>query len=76
MMTTTDFARLLDDELGLAFSESDLGVDFDHLGDWDSVYLLRLVSALERATGRPLPVEDLLSVRTLDEIRELTAAGR
>nr|MDT0665541.1 acyl carrier protein [Micromonospora sp. DSM 115978] len=75
-MTTTDFTRFLDDELGLEFSEADLAVDFDHLGAWDSVYLLRLIGALERATGRPLPVEDLLGVRTLDGIRELAAASR
>jgi acyl carrier protein len=74
MMTTTDFTRLLDDELGLDFSDADLTVDLDRLGEWDSVYLLRLIGALERATGQPLPVEDLLTARTLDAIRELTAS--
>jgi acyl carrier protein len=76
MMTATDFTRLLDDELGLNFSDADLAMDLDNLGQWDSVYLLRLIGALERATGRPLPIEDLLGARTLDAIRELTDRSR
>jgi acyl carrier protein len=76
MLTTTDFTRLLDAELGLEVSEADLEVDFDNLGEWDSVYLLRLIGALERATGKPLPVEELLQVRTLGAIRELAVSGR
>lgn len=74
MLTTTDFTRLLDEELGLELTEADLGVDFDNLGEWDSVYLLRLIGALERATGRPLPVEELLQARTLGAIRELAVS--
>jgi acyl carrier protein len=76
MLTASDFTRLLDEELGLEFTEADLGVDFDDLGEWDSVYLLRLIGALERATGQPLPVGDLLHARTLDAIRELTGDAR
>jgi acyl carrier protein len=76
MLTTTDFTRLLDDELGLEFTEADLDVDFDDLGEWDSVYLLRLVGVLERATGRGLPVAELLHARTLGAIRALADGAR
>ncbi|MEU6227059.1 acyl carrier protein [Streptomyces sp. NPDC047042] len=69
-----DFLSLLRDELGLQLDESSLGTDFDALPDWDSLHLLKLVTSLERATGRRIAVGQLLEVRSLREVYEL--AGR
>jgi acyl carrier protein len=73
-VTTQDFVRLLRDELGLDLEEADLDADFDQLPDWDSLHLLKLVTALEKASGRSVPVGRLLEARTLRAIHEM--AGR
>ncbi|MEU7425643.1 MULTISPECIES: phosphopantetheine-binding protein [unclassified Streptomyces] len=36
--------------------------------EWDSVLLLRLVTALEEATGRRLSIRPLLEARTFEDI--------
>jgi acyl carrier protein len=74
-MTRNDFLALLDDELGLNFEVADLDRDVDELAGWDSVYLWRLLNALETRTGRPLPFDVLLQTRTLDGLRRLAVSG-
>lgn len=78
-MTTTrpwdefaDFVGLLRDELGLDLSEQQAAADFDALPTWDSVHLLRLVTLIERETGRRVPVARVLQARGLREIHALT----
>ncbi|MFC4506755.1 MULTISPECIES: acyl carrier protein [Streptomyces] len=73
MDTIDDFVRLVRDELGMPLEEYQVTSDLDQLPEWDSLYLLKLVTALEGATGRPLPVGRLLEARSLDEIYRLAA---
>ncbi|MGC4807721.1 acyl carrier protein [Micromonospora sp. DT233] len=73
MITQAEFLDLLDDELGLDYTPADLDRDVDELPRWDSVYLWRLLTALEARTGRPLPFDRLLTTRTLDGLRKLAA---
>jgi acyl carrier protein len=71
MITESEFLSLLDLELGLPVGPADLGRDVSEVAGWDSVHLLRLLSVLESRVGRPLPLAELLAVRTLEGIREL-----
>ncbi|MBU6536122.1 acyl carrier protein [Streptomyces sp. NPDC057245] len=73
MQTIDDFVRLVRDELGMPLAEHQVSADLDQLPDWDSLYLLKLVTALEQATGRQLPVGRLLEARSLSEIYRLAA---
>ncbi|MFI1735863.1 acyl carrier protein [Streptomyces acidicola] len=73
MHTIDDFVRLVRDELGMPLEEHQVSVDLDQLPEWDSLYLLKLVTALEQATGRSLPVGKLLEARSLAEIHQLAA---
>ncbi|GGL05876.1 acyl carrier protein [Streptomyces flaveus] len=66
-----DFVGTVRDELGLPLADDQVGVDFDELPEWDSLHLLKLVTALEQATGRPVPVGRVLEARSLKEIYEL-----
>ncbi|MFJ9590928.1 acyl carrier protein [Streptomyces acidicola] len=75
MHTIDDFVRLVRDELGMPLEEHQVSVDLDQLPEWDSLYLLKLVTALEQATGRSLPVGKLLEARSLAEIHRLAAAA-
>ncbi|MET0233304.1 MAG: phosphopantetheine-binding protein [Kibdelosporangium sp.] len=71
MLTETEFVHLLDDELGLPIGPADLGRDIAEVAGWDSVYLLRLLGVLESRVGRPLPLPELLEIRTLRGIHRL-----
>jgi acyl carrier protein len=73
MHTIDDFVRLVRDELGMPLEEYQVSADLDQLPAWDSLYLLKLVTALEQATGRSLPVGRLLEARSLGEIYQLAA---
>lgn len=73
MHTIDDFVRLVRDELGMPLEEYQVSADLDQLPEWDSLYLLKLVTALEQATGRSLPVGRLLEARSLAEIHQLAA---
>ncbi|MGP4008116.1 phosphopantetheine-binding protein [Streptomyces sp. 4N124] len=72
-----EFARLVRDETGLPLGTTPaeetalLDADFDELPEWDSMYLLKLVTALEHTLGRPVPVGRLLEARSLRQIHEL-----
>lgn len=73
MHTIDDFVGLVRDELGMPLEEYQIAADLDQLPEWDSLYLLKLVTALEQATGRTLPVGRLLEARSLGEIYQLAA---
>ncbi|MEV6172010.1 phosphopantetheine-binding protein [Streptomyces sp. NPDC051954] len=72
-----EFARLVRDETGLPLGTTPaeetalLDADFDELPEWDSMYLLKLVTALEQALGHSVPVGHLLEARSLRRIHEL-----
>ncbi|MFF8863329.1 MULTISPECIES: acyl carrier protein [unclassified Streptomyces] len=66
-----DFADTVRDELGLPLTDEQIGADFDEVPEWDSLHLLKLVTAVEQATGRPVPVGRVLEARSLKEIYEL-----
>lgn len=74
-MTEAEFVELLDSELGIQLEITDLGKDVDELTEWDSVYLVRLLSVLESRTGNDIPFSELLETRTLGGVRELAVRG-
>jgi acyl carrier protein len=72
--TIDDFVELVRDELGLAVTTETVGVAFDRLDGWDSVHLLALLTALERATGRRLSLPDVLETSSLAGVYDLAVA--
>ncbi|GAA2396650.1 MULTISPECIES: phosphopantetheine-binding protein [Streptomyces] len=66
-----DFVRLVRDEIGMPLEPEQVAADFDELPDWDSLYLLKLVTALELATGHKVPVGKVLEARSLKGIYDL-----
>ena len=63
--TVDDFVALVRDELGLPVQTADLDRSLDTVAGWDSVHLLTLCSALERATGRRISLPDVLEADSL-----------
>lgn len=70
------FLRLLLEELDLDLADSQLDVALEELESWDSRHMLRLVAALERDSGTPVPVSSLLEARTMEQIRLCAAEAR
>ncbi|MFD5753185.1 acyl carrier protein [Streptomyces sp. NPDC127033] len=73
--TLDDYVRLVDDETGMPLAPGQVAADLDELPDWDSLHLLKLVTALETAVGRRIPVGKVLEARSLQEIYELAVSG-
>ncbi|MYZ34565.1 MULTISPECIES: acyl carrier protein [unclassified Streptomyces] len=73
--TLDDYVRFVNDEIGMPLAPEQVAADFDELPDWDSLYLLKLVTALEPAIGRKVPVGKVLEARSLKEIYELAVTG-
>ncbi|MGI5439316.1 acyl carrier protein [Streptomyces shenzhenensis] len=73
--TLDDYVRLVNDEIGMPLAPAQVAADFDELPDWDSLYLLKLVTVLEAAIGRKVPVGRVLEARSLKEIYELAVTG-
>lgn len=71
MNTIEEFRSLLNDELGLTVSAGDVGASLHDVAGWDSVYLLSLLSLLERRTGRVLSLRDVLEAESLHDIYAL-----
>ncbi|MEV5986223.1 phosphopantetheine-binding protein [Streptomyces sp. NPDC052051] len=69
------YVRLVNDEVGMPLAPDQVAHDFDELPEWDSLYLLKLVTALELALGRRVPVAEVLQARSLEEIYELAVSG-
>ncbi|NEC66341.1 acyl carrier protein [Streptomyces sp. SID9727] len=74
MQTIDEFACLVREELGIPLADEDLAADLDRLPEWDSLYMLKLVTALERSTGRKLVVGRVLEARSLNAIYEMAVA--
>ncbi|KNB50934.1 acyl carrier protein [Streptomyces caatingaensis] len=72
-MTEEEFASLLRDELAIPVTVDDFDADLDTLTQWSSLYLIRLVVAVEQATGRRLSVDKLLTERSLRGLYALAA---
>ena len=76
MNNLRDFVAILHDDLGLTIKLEDVGKDLDYIPDWDSVHLLQLMSVLERETGHPIALPDLLGASSLEEMYELAVGDR
>jgi acyl carrier protein len=70
-----DFLDLVRDETGLPVTAEQTGLDLDQVPGWDSVYLLSLVVALERRTGRQLSMPDVLEATSLRDLYALAVAS-
>lgn len=75
MISVGDFVAIVRDDLGLPVTEEDIGLALDRVAGWDSVHLLSLCTILERATGRPLSLPDVLQAPTLARIYALAVDG-
>ncbi|MEV4847809.1 phosphopantetheine-binding protein [Micromonospora matsumotoense] len=75
LRTVEDFVALIRDELGLPVAVADLDNSLDVVAGWDSVHLLTLCTALERATGRQVSLPDVLAADSLAGIYA-AAVGR
>jgi acyl carrier protein len=64
------YAELIRDELGISVSPDELDQHLDELESWDSLYLLRLVTAIEGATGERVSIPDVLRATSLREVFE------
>ncbi|MER5641537.1 acyl carrier protein [Kitasatospora sp. NPDC002227] len=74
-ITTEEFVQLVNDDIGIPVELAELEADFDALPGWDSLHLLKLVTALEKATGQKVPVGRLLEARSLGQIHRLAIAS-
>jgi hypothetical protein len=72
--TVEDYLALLTDELALPVTAEDLGRPLDAVAAWDSVHLLTLCTVLERETGRPLSLADVLEAPSLEAVYRLAVA--
>lgn len=75
MISEVEFIQLLNLNLGLALAQEQWSVDFDEINGWDSLYLLRVLTVLEREMSVRLSVADLLSVRSLSDIYAMVVAN-
>ncbi|MEV4517233.1 acyl carrier protein [Dactylosporangium sp. NPDC049525] len=75
MITETDFIRIVRDELALPLAKKDLEGDLDGVVSWDSLHMLRLISAVERETGKRVLIGSLLTERSLRGIYSKVAAA-
>ncbi|MGP4028928.1 hypothetical protein [Actinomadura sp. 3N407] len=71
MTSIDDFLVLVHDEIGLTIGPEHADLPLDQVPGWDSMHLLALLSALERETGRPISLPDVLEARNLHEIHEV-----
>jgi hypothetical protein len=69
-----DFVALVRDELGLPVTAENVGSGWDELPEWDSVHLISLLSALERATRRPISLPAMMEAESLHDIYTLAVA--
>ncbi|WP_041254617.1 phosphopantetheine-binding protein [Frankia sp. EAN1pec] len=75
MITQDDFIRIIRDEFALPLAGGDLESDLDQVVSWDSMHVLRLVSALEKETGRRIPIGRLLEELSLRGMYERVATA-
>jgi acyl carrier protein len=70
-MTMDDFLTLVRDETGLAVTDTDTERGLDQVDGWDSLHLLSLLGALEKATGRPVSLPAVLEASSLRQIYQV-----
>lgn len=75
MDSIEDFLALVRDELGLPVTSADAEASFDEVEGWDSIHLLALATALERVTGRPLSLPEVLETTSLAGLYKLAVGG-
>lgn len=68
-MNENEFHAVVIDQTGLDIQVADLSTPLDEVSGWDSVYLLKLITALELQTGRAMPISAMLEATSLDAIR-------
>ncbi|GAB5905391.1 acyl carrier protein [Mycobacteroides chelonae] len=68
-MNENEFQTVVIDQTGLDIQLADLTAPLDEVSGWDSVYLLKLITALEQQTGRTMPISAMLEATSLDAIR-------
>lgn len=74
-MTEEQFLRLVNAETALELDAADLAKPFDALPQWDSVYLLKVLTGIETETGATVSMAALLEVTSLaDVLRALAPA--
>jgi acyl carrier protein len=73
--TIDDFLAILRDELGLQVSTQHASLKLDQVVAWDSVYLLSLLTILERRTGHSIQLAEMLEAATLEEIYAVAVAA-
>jgi acyl carrier protein len=73
--TMDDFLAILRDELGLQVDTQHASLKLNEVADWDSVYLLSLLTILERRTGRSLQLAKMLEAATLEEMYAVAVAA-
>ncbi|MDH6118813.1 acyl carrier protein [Kitasatospora sp. GAS204B] len=71
MNSAEDFVVLIRDEIGLPVTRADLELGFDQVPGWDSLHMLRLVTVLERETGRTISFPDVLQAQSLGSLYRL-----
>lgn len=74
MISIGDFVTIIRDDLGIPVTDRDIGLELDRVAGWDSVHLLSLCTILERTTGRPLSLPDVLQAPTLEHIYALAVS--
>jgi len=75
MKTLDEFVGLVRTELGLPLTDGDARRTFDELPGWDSVYLLTVLTLLERRTGKQVSLPAMLEAGSLEQIYTLAAAA-
>ena len=75
-MTVDEFVTLVGAELGLPVTPDDIHRSLDAIPGWDSLLLLSLLSALERATGRRMSLAAVLEAPTLARVHSLATGER
>ncbi len=73
MNSMDDFLELIRDGLGLSVTANDTGCALNEILGWDSVHLLWLLTAMEKETGHPISLPDLLEATNLNELYLATA---
>ncbi|MEK8107767.1 phosphopantetheine-binding protein [Micromonospora sp. M12] len=71
MITRELFIHTVRDTLKLPLGNPDLEHDFDQTVHWRSMHRVRLIAALERETGRRVPVGRLFAQTTVSGIYQL-----
>lgn len=74
MNSMDDFLGLIRDGLGLSVTADDADRALNEISGWDSVYLLWLLTAIEKETGHTISLPELLEASSLKELY-VAAAG-